>query len=478
MDNFNALQGIIKKEDHFDPITLSISESIEDRSWRQRTGIHRGYEAGSKGLDELKNMKDSDILASLTSSHEQEHFKRYSSSEVGLLLTFIYQLKSNILYGYIKTKDKELLKTHTLYETIINSFYTCKHTQQEAVDALNTFYTNFSGIKEEIFTTKNPTEPSSPHSIFGFVNILEASAVLAEIALLSCTFNKNDEEKINLLLREEQRDSDLYFGLINYLIEELYYYPAVSMVVRYSLDSRVPIIGSPLKGTIDWQDFHPGCRLVGFFRSLKGILESKKLMKLEFIDNKHEYWIKLQEQFFKLTHYAGKECGKLTMWDNNEVVNYNVNTDVLINSMTEKGKNFTSFRIDKWKPIMDHLYDSFNIYKKSRIENPLLFYTSVLIGHKNNDLDNVKNVIVCDAYALFSIFNGSFESYHSFIDKNVCSAIWMLIENKIIKLFFEGKSKDYAKYSISENYRMGIPDSKLQKKFLETIDLIVSDIYG
>ena len=479
--DFNVLKDTKEVNGHFDPMSLSISESIEDRTWRKRTGILSGFGIGSKIFDEWKSTNNRDILASLTSSHEQEHFKRYSSSEIGLLLTFVYQLKSNVLYAYIKTKNERMLYANSLYDTILNSFYTCKHTQQEAVDALNEFYAKFSGINEKIFTTKNPTSPSSPHSIFGFNHILEASAVLDEIAMLSCTFGKDNERHIDLL-RHDARDQDLYFDLINYLIQELNYYPAVSMVVRYSLDSRVPIIGSPLKGTIDWEDFHPGCRLVCFFRALKDILESNGLMDLKFKNDKHEYWVKIQEQFFHYTHYAGKEGGKLTMWDDKDVVNYDIDTDILINSMTEKGKNFVSLNLDKWKPIMDHLYDSYKIFRNTRVENPLLFYTSVLIGLKDDDLDKVNQVMASHAYALFSIFNGSIESYHSFLEKDVYSAIWRLMEYKVIKSFLMKEPKDFAKNTIIEKYSLGIPNSdnpdpEMQKKFAKSIDLIVSDIY-
>jgi hypothetical protein len=179
---------------HFDPKSLSILENLEHGAWKKK--IHSLFNQDDFGLNasvqrfrEVREISrersDSEFIAELTNRHEQRHFKDYASSELGILLTFIFQLRADVIHSYICTSNEVLLSYFPIYNTIIDSFYGSNYTQQNAVDALNLFYRHeFSDIDYNIFKTETPEAPCSPSPLFRFQNILEASAILSEISLI------------------------------------------------------------------------------------------------------------------------------------------------------------------------------------------------------------------------------------------------------------------------------------------------------
>jgi hypothetical protein len=414
---------------HFDPKSLSITENVEHSAWQNRIfSIFNqdgfGLNSSVLRLSELRKLaqdiSDAEFIAELTNRHEQRHFIDYVSSELGILLTFIFQLRADVVHSYICTKNEVLLSYFPIYNTIIDSLYGCECTQREAVDALNSFYCHeFSGINYAIFKTYTPEAPCSPGTFFRFQNIMEASAILSEIALILARIDDDDAMKALKLLRPEARDTELYFGLISLLYTEIPCYSAISFLIRYCLDSRVPIIGSPLNKSIYWHDFHPGYRLLNYTKALKEILiaEGWDLPLLAKQNVRGEYYIRLQQKLLDYIHYAGERLGKLDMWDNDQVARYEMNSEALLSKLSERAQKKARLNFDQWGIILDHLYASHDIYKRARSENALRFYTDAIVALSDHEIAEVNNwPPYVHAFALFTIVDGSVGSVQRTLD--------------------------------------------------------------
>jgi hypothetical protein len=468
---------------HFDPFSLSISETIEDISWRERIdslsipGVN-AMSSLSKIRKLSSQLSDRDLIAELISTHEQRHYKDYASSELGLLFTFVHQLRLDVMNSYIASKNAALLTYFPVYNTIINSFYTSNYTQQQAVDALNLFFSKeFSNVAEGLFKTTDPDAPCSPHSYFCFQNILEASAILGEISIINNRCG-DDPQRAAKLLRPEDRDGDLYFGLISYLFKEVPCYSAISMLIRYSLDSRVPIIGSPLVRSIYWHDLHPGYRLVNFTRSLKEMLLFHKLDMdfLENLDLTAEQNIKLQRIFLNFTHHAGKKLGKLAMWDDKEVAAFEPNASSLINSLTERSQQLVRLNFPRWRIIMEHIYESHNRFKKDRQLNALLFYTTSIFGLSEAEVTEMRNFKLPEhSFVLFSIFDGKVTSIHK--NKKWLPAFARLIERDIAEMLLDEVAKNNIVDSILKMYPV-LVTPEFDDQYRTWVNRIASQIFA
>jgi len=465
--NHNDING------HFNPFSLSISETIVDKvSWRQRIEI-----AKKSGLNtNLSDLDDRDILAHFTSVHEQNHFWRYTSSELGLLITFLLQLYCNQKYSYIKLPTSNNKKTLQLYKTIIDSIYFGNTTQKEAVDSLNLFYKKFSGIARPVFKTDNPNAPTIPYNNLGFNFILEASAVLTELTQLDVATPKLNDKRIYVLLRKEFRNKALYFDLINWLESKLFYYPVINAAITYSLDIRVPILGSPLMSTpIDWEDFHPGYRLLFFTKELSNLLKIEGFTALSDFDKIWPYTSIFQAKILEDSYQIGKNIGCYQMWDDENMGRYKPNTDMIIGAMTDVGKNFVLPNLSLWKPIMDHLYFSFNINSENRKKNPLTFYSTHLIGSES-DIKQLVRDKAEPAYALFSTFNGYVESYYDFIEKKIDVVIRREIFNSVLNGYLNSVSKTDTYKFISRNFRFEY--KKINSIIKDSSKFYIKDIYS
>jgi hypothetical protein len=468
---------------HFDPFSLSIGETTSNSGWRNRVrqifdqeklGLMVSYAKLEKTRQLADGISDKDLLSELTSRHEQRHFKDYASSEIGLLITFILQLRADVISSYIHTNHEPLLSYFPIYNTIIESFYGPDRTQQEAVDALNSFYTHELSISDHrIFKTDTPDAPSSPHPYFRFQNIIEASAVLSEISLILGLCGNNQAARVLSLLRFDAREADIYFGLIVTLYAEIPSYSAISMLIRYCLDSRVPILGSPFQGCIDWHDFHPGYRLLNFTRSLKEILKAEGLdfASLEKQDFEVEYSMKLQQIFLHYTHYAGKHLGKLDMWDNDSIANYEMNGELLLCKLSERAQEKARMNFDQWDIIMDHLYESHNTYKNARKNNALLFYTDSIVSQEVECIKIINSSQQsAHSYALFTIIDGEVGS----IQKNPSwvKAFFRLVEYEITELIMDGMSKQSIYNQIILKYKV-LVSTRLHDEYINRLKKII-----
>ena len=473
---------------HFDPISLSIVESLDHSAWKKK--LHFLFNQDNFGLNasvqELREVREisreiseSEFIAELTSIHEQRHFKDYASSELGILLTFVFQLRVDVINSYICTNNEVLLSYFPIYNTIIDSFYGSNYTQQNAVDALNLFYRHeFSDIDYDIFKTETPEAPCSPSPLFRFQNILEASAILSEISLILGRLDDDNPAKAIKLLRLEARDAELYFGLISHIFTEVPCFSAISILIRYCLDSRVPILGSPLNKPIYWHDFHPGYRLLNFTKALKEILiaEGWDLAFLAKQGFKGEYYIRSQETFLNFTHYAGKRLGKLDMWDNDQVVRYEMNSETLLCKLSERAQQKARLNFGQWGIILDHLYESHSLYKKSRSENALRFYTDSIVAISELEIAEVNNWPPdVHAYALFTVVDGNVGSVQKTLDW--IEAFFRMVQIEVTEMVMDGISAQDIFDQVTKRYKV-VASPILQDMYINTLKSIIAEYHS
>src|SRR4051794_30585593 len=77
---------------HFDPLVLATFRTIEDRDspeWKSKFDVWWA-DLGSGGHVDVC---DADFLTFLTNKHEQDHFARHASCEIGLFITLILHLR-------------------------------------------------------------------------------------------------------------------------------------------------------------------------------------------------------------------------------------------------------------------------------------------------------------------------------------------------------------------------------------------------
>jgi hypothetical protein len=469
---------------HFDPVSLSIAETANPIAWsntirsafeQDEYGLQQGVQSLTQQREVSRGISEAEFIAELTSKHEQRHFKDYTSSELGLLVTLIHQLRADVVHSYICTKNEVLLSYFPIYNTILDSLYGCDCTQQEAVDALNLFYRHeFSGVDYDMFITHDPEAPCSPNPYFRFQNILEASAILSEIALILARCDDDDGDKAQMLLRLEARDADLYFGLISVLFDEIPSYSAITILIRYCLDSRVPIIGSPLKQPINWTDFHPGHRLLRFTMALKEILiaEGLELESLAKLGVRGEYHIRLQKMFLRYIHYAGKHLGKLAMWDDNQVADYEMNTETLLCSMTERAQKKARLNLGQWGIIMDHLYASHNTYKRARMDNSLRFYSDSIFAASSAEIAEINSwTPPVHAYALFTVTDGNVGSVQKSL--HWVNAFLRMIQVEVDEMIMDGISKQDIFAQITTRYRV-LASPSLHDNYMTALIKILS----
>ena len=473
---------------HFDPKSLSIAETLESSAWKNKIyslfgqddfGLNDSVQSLREARKISQEISDSEFIADLTNRHEQRHFKDYVSSELGILLTFVFQLRADVIHSYICTKKEVLLSYFPIYNTIIDSLYGSNCNQQDAVDALNLFYRHeFSGIDYDIFKTETPEAPCSPSPLFRFQNILEASAILSEISLIQGRLDDDNAAEAIKLLRLEARDADLYFGLISLIFTEIPCTSAISILIRYSLDSRVPILGSPLCKPINWHDFHPGYRLLNFTKALKEILiaEGWDLAFHAKQGFKGEYYIRFQQTILNFTHYAGKRLGKLDMWDNDQVARYDMNSETLLCKLTEKAQQNVRLNIDQWGIILDHLYESHNTFKKARSENALRFYTDAIVAASDLEIAEVNNWPPdVHAYALFTVVDGYVGSVQKTLDW--VNAFFRMVQIEVDEMVMDGISAQDIYDQVVTRYKV-VASPILQDMYTNTLKEIISQYHS
>ncbi|HAA20319.1 MAG TPA: hypothetical protein DCR93_10485 [Cytophagales bacterium] len=441
--------------DHFDPFCLSIYESANDaQEWRKR--IENIKHKINIKSDEVSLQ---DLQSQLTSIHEQDHFLRYSSSEIGLLLTFISQLNCQLRFQYLKHEQDFSSRGLSLYKILLESLYgNSDITQEEAVWAFNVFFKKFSHANKEIFFTKNPKAKATPEPFFGLNNILEASAVLTEMSFLETLDPELRNNNYNQFLHLNNRDKDLYFGIIAYMHPMVFYTSAMNSIVLFSLDVRVPFFGSPFIEPIDWEDFHPGYRLIFFTKSLAHHFSSVGYKDDWSRDPSIVYNYDFQKRIIDKLKYLGDEVGLYKMWDSPELKSYPISTLQFVNRLNSKGRQLVEPSLSLWKPVFDHLFDSFQKMKDMKEKYHVAYFTNHARFHSENiaaipnlELDNYP-------YALFSNFNGKIDSYYDFVDKKLDIVLDRYFFNLVMQGYLKKIKKRRLKSHLIKNFHFGYQD--------------------
>lgn len=480
----------------FDPLTLSIYETAPNESWRSIYDVTQHSKMfPEKEHDKL--IEDWRLYADLTNKHEHDHFIRHTSSELGVLYTILLLLKHQSLSSYIISSE-ELVTNSKLREfragipEFLNLVVYClfgnatSMTQQQAVEILNEFYRICFGI-DNLFVAGLPDAPACPTNYMGYKNILETSAILNEYKV--ATLGGFTNEEIEKLLRTKARDKELYFFLFKYLEQEIRYLPICKMLCCYALEAQVPLFGSNEKDKIYWEEIHPGWRIYNFTQYLKQLLIENKFHDADWL-NKYpysQYIMNVQALFLEmLDTLPGKVFGQKSFYQRGKENNYLNLESIIIKLTPAYGEYFKTIISVAYNPILEHLFDSYNLFLKECIAYPLNYYSRAFVkGEKGFDFEGfpkiqpnifsenlATNKPISPTAALFSIQEGKFRSIY-FNKKDVYSAVRVKAEDMIFEGIFNGETKEHTLTKIlnfagwdSDRYQK-IYDKQI-KKFVES----------
>nr|MBC8285081.1 hypothetical protein [Nitrospinota bacterium] len=414
-----------------------------------------------------KNIPYDDMVSYLISAHEHNHFRFHCGSEYGLLFTFVAQLHHLAMIGLWQAK----LRNDTFYfnyqlavckrlSSVLDILFRPneKILQKEAVDTINSFYHYDLGAPFPVLKTSFPDRPCCPNKFFGYNYILEASSVILEASSLETMYPNKSFQRIQELMAADQELYGILTGNVLHAVHN--FLPAATTVLELTLDTRVPIIGSPFKGEIEWEDFFPSCRLSNLAITAGEIVKS-----FNFDDDVYNKrpWEKYDYKvhniiFTELVGFAKKHADFL-FWDDTDVLTYKCGTDKILTK--ENSRSLSPVVSGSSKHIIEHLFKSFNNFKKRREKFPLFYFSTIVLDIKKGTGIEPKDFQSPHkgAFALFSVFGNRIGSVYLETNfESVISAISQKIRKDVLQHIFQGEDCISAYDRTKKNYTFGVDD--------------------
>lgn len=275
---------------HFCPLTLSIYETEANRTGSlgikpvvQGDAIEPGdpiedlraeMEAAGAGVS------DHQFLSHLVGFHEHDHFLRFISSDLGLLIHCCalvqYAATTTIIRAMSSLGRRAGLKeicaaTPSITPIVVAYIRATKImgvlwygnlaiSQKEACEDINWLISLLGGDPKTVI----PDDDDAPASCgIGMLHMLEASAVLGEETFL--TMFQLPPERVDTLLRRNDRDYAIYFMLRDWALKS-FGAPILALFgIRMTLDACVTgLLYKKQDGSLPYHNFHPGYRLNEF----------------------------------------------------------------------------------------------------------------------------------------------------------------------------------------------------------------------
>lgn len=426
--------GYVHINGHFDPMVLATIRSHSKADERTLEIFDRHHLLVGEGQEELKGVDLEAALVHMTSRHEQDHFARHASSELGLLVSLVLQLRSHARLTRAKAGDEKQRQIAEDIEFATTElarviFLGERATEGNAVRLVNTVMSLFD--RPAPLATRTPKRVACANG-FGYLHFLEASAVLNEYGI--CEALKVPRAQWNDLLRTGARDEQLYF----YIAQESLrvcrgVVPLAIMLVRKALDARVPVLGSPAQEPIDWSLFNPESRWLQMSRELEPALHSARFDEL----------VKMGPEYLRTEDTMRMMLGAMEAFDEHfgwhgrsePVLGHPVSLDAWRKRLSPSGAQALEMLFANTGSVLEHLCDSFREYRKLRVADPVASYSNFFLVAGDPAAgdaalaDPPDRRVNLAAYPLFTVSDGHISSPYL---KDKLEAVWTAIRCYVV----------------------------------------------
>lgn len=420
LEDYSHIQG------HFDPMVLATFQSHGKTGGRglDKFDVHH-VQIGEGRQEEAVDVEAA--LVHLTGRHEQDHFARHASSELGLFLSLLLQLRSHAHLTASKARDEvnrrlagEISFVTTKLAKLL--FWGESTKEKNAVRLVNTVMSLFEG--SEVLVAEEPDREACPNGL-GYIHFLEASAVLNEYGI--CEALQVPREQWDDLLRTDARDEQLYFHIAHESLRVCRgVIPLAIMLVRKALDSRIPVLGSPQQDPIAWHLFAPEARWIQMSSQLEHAMRSASVEQI----------MKLGKDYLRLEDTQQMMLGAMEAFDaefgwhgrSEPVLRHEVSVDAWRTRFSASGAKVLEALLRNTEPILEHLCESFRTFRKCREEDPVASYSNFFLVAGDSGAEPGAAVsdrrVNLAAYPLFTVRDRRINS-HYFEEK--ASAVWTAI---------------------------------------------------
>jgi hypothetical protein len=445
---------------HFDPMVLASAYTVDDVDNPLLDLFSQNQWEQGKPPPNLGSSED--VLALFANRHEHEHFVRHTSSELGLFVTLLLQFRFHTAMEATSHPDKRLRPALTALflgldrlAGIIIAGRPAK--QAEAVRLANAVMALFD-LPGPAFKTSEPDAPATLMG-YGYTQFLEATAVLNEFGV--CMTMGLPPSKWNELLRIHERDYHLYFALATQsydVCREVL--PLTHMVVRKSIDGRIPFIGSPYRGPVEWRFVSPSLRWAQIVRDMDAAFRNPQFAELPEHGRSVLATIDIQTSFLRSMEAFDSEYGHSR---EPEVLEYPVSLAMWRDSISEMGKDLFEHTSAMTWPVLSHLCDSFLRFREWRTTTPLALYSNNLLATEDDEIPNFR--VFEAASSIFTIRGGRFTSrYLDSKPQEVLKAFQYYVVSKVYAGVWSGATDD----DIQSGIRRLVVEDDPVRELLET----------
>ena len=164
------------------------------------------------------------------------------------------------------------------------------------------------------------------------------------------------------------------------------------------------------------------------------------------------------------------------MWDNDQVVRYEMNSETLLCKLSERAQQKARLNFGQWGIIIDHLYESHSLYKKSRSENALRFYTDSIVAISELEIAEVNNWPPdVHAYALFTVVDGNVGSVQKTLDW--IEAFFRMVQIEVTEMVMDGISAQDIFDQVTKRYKV-VASPILQDMYINTLKSIIAEYHS
>ena len=499
MDLFStSIPNSVVVNGHFCPLTLSIYETD---GFPQGALDFRDAEFNSfDGLREIvrersEQMPDDQLLATLVSIHEHDHFLRFVSTELGLLIhsamLINYFATCSLLHAMSSvgrrmplnevcakfppmiTAVNDYIRTSRIYRVLWLG--DTEISQQEACADINWLIETLGGTAD----TVKPDDPSAPAGFgWGMLHMLEASAVMAEEIILD-KLQLPPDRKEQLLCRSE-RDHSLYFDMRNWLTEPLGS-PILGLIaLRMAFDGCVTgLIYEPLTKPVPYHNFHP-CYLVnGLREALTQLFDGTKpdatpeIQSLYF--SKHEVFDRLYGDLSEIAVKLG-QCAMFKFERSKATIH---SYEGLMARLPPDDNSAMAILLRRSAmPSVSYWLDSHERLRQKRLDHPELFILPDAWGGPVQ----IDNKYFQDPCATFTMLEGRGITSHSLMQiihiepakqysrlESVFNAIGLRFRLEVVSQVIGGTKFPQAVANVANRFRWAVPGGVGREHFDEAL---------
>jgi hypothetical protein len=281
---------------HFCPTTLSIFESVGPPATPPK--VIATYDGNVEDMiarlrhsaKELAlTTSDRDLEGLLVSGHEHDHFLRFVSTDIGLLLHCVMLVQYTTTFSMLAAMSSQrrrmtLQELHSRFSqssSAVEDYVRANRiyrvlwlgdasiSQGQACSDINWLLQTLGGHSPSVLPD-DVNAPAAPLPGIGLLHLLEGSAVMdEELFLVSLGIEGSRMERI---LHRKERDYRIYFLLRDWLSNSIGDRTTnrALFALRIALDACVTgLLYDTLKGPVKYHTFHPGYRLTQFLNATK-----------------------------------------------------------------------------------------------------------------------------------------------------------------------------------------------------------------